>query len=101
MIESLQRDVLGPHDGRRVQLARKASQEVRALMTDIVTWCAQGKLSAHVHAVYPLTEITAALKAISDRKVMGNLVTPPLLRALGWLAAAVMAAAAGAMFLAG
>ncbi len=49
----------------------------QALMKDIVEWCAQGKLSAHVHAVYPLTEIATALKAIADRKVMGKIVLRP------------------------
>ncbi len=49
----------------------------RALMTDIVRWCAEGKLSAHVHAVYPLAEIATALKAIADRKVMGKIVLKP------------------------
>jgi len=47
------------------------------LMTDIARWCAEGKLSAHVHAVYPLGEIAAALQAISDRKVMGKIVLRP------------------------
>jgi Mn2+/Fe2+ NRAMP family transporter len=37
----------------------------------------------------------------TDRRVMGDLVNPPLLKWLGWLAAAVMTAAAIAMFLAG
>jgi len=49
----------------------------RALMTDIARWCAEDKLSAHVHAVYPLAETTAALKAIADRKVMGKVVLRP------------------------
>jgi NADPH2:quinone reductase len=49
----------------------------RALMTEIVQWCAEGKLSAHVHAVYPLAEIRTALKAIADRKVMGKIVLRP------------------------
>jgi NADPH:quinone reductase len=52
-------------------------QGQRALMTDIVRWCAEGKLSAHVHAVYPLNEIAVALKAIADRKVMGKIVLRP------------------------
>jgi hypothetical protein len=30
-----------------------------------------------VHAVYPLSEITAALNAITDRKVMGKIVLRP------------------------
>ena len=48
-----------------------------ALMTDIVRWCAEGKLSAHVHAVYPLAETAAALKDIADRKAMGKIVLRP------------------------
>jgi NADPH2:quinone reductase len=49
----------------------------RALMTDIATWCAEGKLSAHVHAAYPLADAAIALKAIADRKVMGKIVLRP------------------------
>jgi NADPH:quinone reductase len=49
-------------------------QGQRALMNDIVHWCAEGKLSAHVHAAYPLVETAKALKAIADRKVMGKIV---------------------------
>jgi len=48
-----------------------------ALLTDIVRWAAEGKLSAHVHAVYPLDQIAAAMGVISDRKVMGKLVLRP------------------------
>lgn len=57
--------------------ARREPDAQRDLMTDIVRWCAQGKLSAHVHAVYPLTQIAAALHAIADRKVMGKIVLRP------------------------
>jgi NADPH:quinone reductase len=56
---------------------RREPQAQRALMKDIVNWSAQGKLSAHVHAVYPLADIAAALKAIADRKVMGKIVLRP------------------------
>jgi len=56
---------------------RREPKAQHALMTQIVDWCAQGKLSAHVHAVYPLAEIVAALKAIADRKVMGKIVLRP------------------------
>ena len=52
-------------------------QGQRALMNDIVRWCAEGKLSAHVHAVYPLAETANALKAIAERKVMGKIVLRP------------------------
>ncbi len=56
---------------------KREPQLQRALMTDLARWCAEGKLSAHVHAVYPLSEITAALNAIADRKVMGKIVLRP------------------------
>jgi NADPH2:quinone reductase len=56
---------------------RREPDAQRALMKDIVNWAALGKLSAHVHAVYPLAEIAAALKAIADRKVMGKIVLRP------------------------
>jgi NADPH:quinone reductase len=56
---------------------RREPQAQIAMMKQIVEWAAQGKLSAHVHAVYPLAEIAAALKAIADRKVMGKIVLRP------------------------
>jgi NADPH2:quinone reductase len=56
---------------------KREPQAQRALMADIAQWCAEGKLSAHVHAVYPLAEIATALKAISDRKVMGKILLRP------------------------
>ena len=46
-------------------------------MKDIAAWCAEGKLSAHVYAAYPLAETAAALKAIAERKVMGKIVLRP------------------------
>jgi NADPH2:quinone reductase len=52
-------------------------QGQRALMSEIVRWCAEGKLSGHVHAVYPLAETAQALKAIADRKAMGKIVLRP------------------------
>jgi NADPH2:quinone reductase len=56
---------------------KREPEKQRALMADIVQWCAQGKLSAHVHKVYPLADTAAALKAISDRAVMGKIVLKP------------------------
>jgi len=57
--------------------ALRDPQGQRALMMDIVRWCAEGKLSAHVHAVYPLAETANALKDIAERKVMGKIVLHP------------------------
>jgi len=48
-----------------------------ALMADIVRWYADGKLSGHVHAIYPLEETAAALKEIAERKPMGKIVLRP------------------------
>ena len=49
----------------------------RANTADLVRWCAEGKLSAHVHAAYPLAEAAQALKDIAGRKVMGKVVLKP------------------------
>jgi len=49
----------------------------RANTEQLLEWCAQGKLSAHVHAVYPLAEAAAALKAIAARQVMGKVILHP------------------------
>ena len=46
----------------------------RGLMADILQWTAEGKLSAHVQAVYPLAEIAAALGVLAARKAMGKIV---------------------------
>ncbi len=49
----------------------------RANGADLVRWCAEGKLSAHVHARYPLADVARALKDIAERKVMGKAVLVP------------------------
>jgi NADPH2:quinone reductase len=49
----------------------------QANMADLVRWAAEGKLSAHVHAAYPLSETPAALKAIAERSVMGKVILHP------------------------
>ena len=49
----------------------------RANTADLLRWCAEGKLSAHVHAAYPLAEAAQALKDIAARKVMGKVVLKP------------------------
>ena len=49
----------------------------RANTADLMRWCADGKLSAHVHAAYPLAAAAQALKDIAGRKVMGKVVLKP------------------------
>jgi NADPH2:quinone reductase len=46
----------------------------RAIVTQIMEWCAQGKLSAHVHAVFALEQTAQALHALADRKAMGKII---------------------------
>ena len=48
-----------------------------ANLTQLATWCGEGKLSAHVHAVYPLAETAQALHDIAARKVMGKVLLRP------------------------
>ena len=43
----------------------------------LLDWALQGRLSSHVHAVYPLREAPAALKAIAAREVMGKVILRP------------------------
>src|SRR5438128_7590712 len=47
--------------------AERNPEKHRANMADITRWCAEGKLSAHVHAAYPLEQTPDAIKALSDR----------------------------------
>ena len=56
---------------------KREPQAHRAIMIDVVRWCAEGRLSGHVHAAYPLADTAAALKAITDRKAMGKIVLRP------------------------
>jgi NADPH:quinone reductase len=49
----------------------------RANIVQIMQWCAQGKLSAHVHAVFPLEQTAQALHALADRKAMGKVILRP------------------------
>jgi NADPH2:quinone reductase len=67
-------DVLGVYWG--AWILRDPSGH-RANMRQILAWCADGKLSAHVHAAYPLAQAQAALKAIAERQVMGKIVLQP------------------------
>jgi len=67
-------DVLGVFWGswiERDQAGHRANTE------QLLAWCMEGKLSSHVHAVYPLAEGQAALKAIAARKVMGKVILRP------------------------
>jgi NADPH2:quinone reductase len=64
-------DVLGVYWGSWIE---RDPTGHRANTEQLLDWVAQGKLSSHVHAVYPLAEAAAALKAIAGRKVMGKVI---------------------------
>lgn len=49
----------------------------RANTADLLRWCAERKLSAHVHATYPLADAARALGDIAGRKAMGKVVLKP------------------------
>lgn len=67
-------DVRGVYWGAWAQREPQAHRESAA---DLVRWCAEGKLSAHVHAVYPLERTAEALRAIAERKVKGKVILHP------------------------
>jgi NADPH:quinone reductase len=67
-------DIVGVFWGAFIERDPKGQQ---ANMADLVRWAAEGKLSAHVHAVYPLEKTAEALTAIADRKVMGKVILRP------------------------
>jgi NADPH2:quinone reductase len=46
----------------------------RANIEQILQWCADGRLSAHVHQVFELEHIAQALHALADRKAMGKVI---------------------------
>jgi NADPH2:quinone reductase len=53
---------------------RRDNAAHRANMRDLIAWCVEGKLSAHVHAAYPLAETARALRALAGREAMGKVV---------------------------
>lgn len=67
-------DVLGVFWGSWIQ---RDPAGHRANTEQLLKWCAEGKLSSHVHAVYPLEQASAALKAIAARQVMGKVILRP------------------------
>jgi NADPH2:quinone reductase len=67
-------DVLGVFYGPSIE---RDPQAHHADTEQLLAWCVEGKLSSHIHAVYPLAEAPAALKAIAAREVMGKVILRP------------------------
>ena len=66
--------VLGVFWGQWVRLEK---DDYKAAIATLAEWCAAGKLSCHIQKVYSLAETPEALKALSERRVMGKLLLRP------------------------
>ena len=49
----------------------------RASLQKLVDWTAEGKLSSHVHATFPLAKAAEAMAVLSSRKAMGKVILHP------------------------
>ena len=67
-------DLLGVYWG---EFIRRAPEMHRANMAEILALARDGKISAHVDAVYPLERAAEAFHAIAERKVKGKVVLKP------------------------
>jgi NADPH:quinone reductase len=67
-------DILGVYWGG---WAERNPSGYRAELAHIVAWFAEGKLSAAIHAAYPLSETAEAIRQIAARKVMGKVIVKP------------------------
>ncbi|MCC2111244.1 MAG: zinc-binding dehydrogenase, partial [Hyphomicrobiales bacterium] len=67
-------DVLGVFWGESVLRDPDGHRENMQLLLD---WVRAGKLSPHIHAVYPLDGIKEALGLIAGRKVKGKIIVKP------------------------
>lgn len=67
-------DVLGVFWGAWIE---RDAEGHRANTNALLRWCAEGRLSSHVHAIYPLAQGADALKAIAARKPMGKVILRP------------------------
>ena len=56
---------------------KKFPEKSRANFSKIVQWAAEGKLSSHVHATFPLAKTAEAMAVLSSRKAMGKVILHP------------------------
>ena len=52
-------------------------EKSRANLEKIVQWAAEGKLSSHVHATFPLAKTAEAMDVLSSRQAMGKVILHP------------------------
>ncbi|MCP1835565.1 NADPH2:quinone reductase [Bradyrhizobium sp. USDA 4532] len=49
----------------------------RANLRKLINWAAEGKLSSHVHATFPLAHTAEAMDVLASRKAMGKVILHP------------------------
>lgn len=59
------------------EFAKREPQANQAMLTELFTWLAQGRLKPHVSRTYPLADAPRALEALLARKAVGKLVIVP------------------------
>ena len=59
------------------EFAKREPQANQAMLTELFTWLAQGRLKPHISRTYPLAEAPRALEALLSRKAVGKLVIVP------------------------
>jgi NADPH2:quinone reductase len=59
------------------EFAKREPQANQAMLTELFTWLAQGRLKPHVSRTYPLADTPRALEALLERKAIGKLVIVP------------------------
>jgi NADPH2:quinone reductase len=57
--------------------AARNPEKNREGLQKLVDWTAQGKLSSHVHATFPLAKAADAMAVLSSRKAMGKVILHP------------------------
>jgi NADPH2:quinone reductase len=57
--------------------AKAFPDKSRANLERIVQWAAEGKLSSHVHATFPLAKTSEAMAVLSSRQAMGKVILHP------------------------
>lgn len=52
-------------------------EQSNANFAKIIQWAAEGRISSHVHATFPLAKTAEALKVLSSRQAMGKVILHP------------------------
>ena len=52
-------------------------EQSNANFRKIIQWAAEGKISSHVHATFPLEKTAEAMKVLSSRQAMGKVILHP------------------------